>query len=77
MRLTMTNYLDVISSWCYWAIPAWQELQQRYRDSVDFRWKIALMDKIGAPADSGTHGMVLPTQRNVDAFAGDAECKLG
>ena len=49
MRLTMTNYLDVISSWCYWAIPAWQELQQRYRDSVDFRWKIALMDKSALP----------------------------
>ena len=45
----MTNYLDVISSWCYWAIPAWQELQQRYRDSVDFRWKIALMDKSALP----------------------------
>jgi predicted DsbA family dithiol-disulfide isomerase len=45
----MTNYLDVISSWCYWAIPAWQELQQRYRDSVDFRWKIALMDKAALP----------------------------
>ena len=49
MRLTMTNYLDVISSWCYWAIPAWQELQQRYRESVDFRWKIALMDKSALP----------------------------
>jgi predicted DsbA family dithiol-disulfide isomerase len=49
MRLKMTNYLDVISSWCYWAIPAWQELQERYRDSVDFRWKIALMDKAALP----------------------------
>jgi hypothetical protein len=28
-------------------------------------------------ADSGTHRMVLPTQWHVDAFAGDAECKLG
>jgi predicted DsbA family dithiol-disulfide isomerase len=45
----MTNYLDVISSWCYWAIPAWQELQECYRDSVDFRWKIALMDKAALP----------------------------
>ena len=48
MRISMTNYLDVISSWCYWAMPAWQELQQRYRDSVGFRWKIALMDKAGS-----------------------------
>src|SRR5206468_12980352 len=38
-----------ISSWCYRAIPAWQELQQRYRDSVDFHWKIALMDKAALP----------------------------
>jgi predicted DsbA family dithiol-disulfide isomerase len=49
MRLIVTNYLDVISSWCYWAIPAWQELQKRYRDRVDFRWKIALMDKAALP----------------------------
>jgi predicted DsbA family dithiol-disulfide isomerase len=49
MRLLITNYLDVISSWCHWAIPAWQELQARYGDRVDFRWKIALMDKTGLP----------------------------
>ncbi len=49
MRLTVTNYLDVISSWCHWAIPAWQQLQERYRDRVDFTWKIALMDKSGLP----------------------------
>ncbi len=49
MRLTITNYLDVISSWCFWAIPAWQEIQKRYADRVDFRWKIALMDKTGLP----------------------------
>jgi predicted DsbA family dithiol-disulfide isomerase len=49
MRLTVTNYLDVISSWCFWATPAWQELQKRYHDRADFRWKIALMDKSGLP----------------------------
>ncbi len=49
MRLTVTNYLDVISSWCYWAIPAWQELRERYSDRVDFRWKIALMDEAALP----------------------------
>jgi hypothetical protein len=42
-------YLDVISSWCYWAIPAWLELRERYSDRVDFQWKIALMDKTGLP----------------------------
>ncbi len=49
LRLTITNYLDVISSWCFWATPAWQELRERYSDQVEFRWKIALMDKTGLP----------------------------
>jgi predicted DsbA family dithiol-disulfide isomerase len=49
MRLTVTNYLDVISSWCFWATPVWQELQKRYHGRADFRWKIALMDGGGLP----------------------------
>lgn len=49
MRLTVTNYLDVISSWCYWTIPAWQELREHYGARVDFRWKIALMDRAALP----------------------------
>jgi len=31
MRLTITCYLDVISSWCFWDIPAWRELRERYK----------------------------------------------
>ena len=49
MKITVTQYLDVISSWCYWAHPAWLELQSRYRDRVAFQWKIALMDETGMP----------------------------
>ena len=49
MRLTITNYLDVISSWCFWATPAWQQLRDRYSDRADFLWKIALMDETGLP----------------------------
>jgi predicted DsbA family dithiol-disulfide isomerase len=45
-----TLYLEVISSWCFWALPAWSELQKRYKDRVDFNWKIALMDPTGLPA---------------------------
>ncbi|HEV2097155.1 MAG TPA: DsbA family protein, partial [Chthoniobacterales bacterium] len=45
----MTNYLEVISSWCFWAEPAWTELQRRYAGRVDFAWKIALMDASGFP----------------------------
>lgn len=43
MSLKITYYLEVISSWCYWAEPAWTELKQRYATKVEFGWKIALM----------------------------------
>lgn len=49
MRITATNYLDVISSWCFWAEPAWAELKRRYAGKVQFQWKIALMDASGMP----------------------------
>jgi predicted DsbA family dithiol-disulfide isomerase len=55
MRLTVTYYLDVISSWCYWAEPAWAELKKRYQDRVDFQWKIALMDSSGLPTSDEQH----------------------
>lgn len=48
-RLTVTNYIDVVSSWCFWAAPAWRELQERYAGRVHFQWKIALMDAIALP----------------------------
>ncbi|HWW01826.1 MAG TPA: DsbA family protein [Candidatus Acidoferrum sp.] len=41
--LHVTYYLEVISSWCYWAEPAWAELKQRYGGRAEFGWKIALM----------------------------------
>ncbi len=55
MRITVTNYLDVISSWCFWAEPAWAELKKRYDGRVEFQWKIALMDKTGLPATQEQH----------------------
>ncbi|MGZ4982838.1 MAG: DsbA family oxidoreductase [Chthoniobacterales bacterium] len=48
-KITVTNYLEVISSWCFWATPGWTELQKRYAGRVDFTWKIALMDASGFP----------------------------
>src|SRR6185503_3700437 len=48
MSVKITYYLDVTSSWCYWAEPAWTELKQRYaKTPVAFRWKIALLDESG------------------------------
>jgi hypothetical protein len=39
----VTYYLEVISSWCHWAEPAWSELKKRYAGQCEFDWKIALM----------------------------------
>lgn len=45
MNLKITYYLDVTSSWCYWAEPMWAELKQRYAKlPVEFEWQIALLD---------------------------------
>jgi hypothetical protein len=43
--MKVTYYLEVISSWCYWAEPTWKELQARYAGRVEFDWKIALMQR--------------------------------
>ena len=44
MTITVTDYLDVISSWCFWSEPMWAELKRRYDGRIQFQWKIALMD---------------------------------
>ncbi len=50
MRITVTDYLDVVSSWCFWSEPTWAELKKCYNDGrVEFQWKIALMDAAGLP----------------------------
>jgi predicted DsbA family dithiol-disulfide isomerase len=48
MNIKITYYLDVTSSWCYWAEPAWAELKKRYATlPVEFDWQIALLDASG------------------------------
>jgi predicted DsbA family dithiol-disulfide isomerase len=49
MRVTVTSYIDVVSSWCFWSEPTWAELKKRYEGRVEFQWKIALMDPKGLP----------------------------
>jgi predicted DsbA family dithiol-disulfide isomerase len=49
VKISITNYLDVISSWCFWSQPTWAELKRRYSERVTFDWKIALMDASGLP----------------------------
>jgi predicted DsbA family dithiol-disulfide isomerase len=45
--MKITYYLEVLSSWCTWVEPTWDELKTRYAGRVEFEWKIALMN----PAD--------------------------
>jgi predicted DsbA family dithiol-disulfide isomerase len=45
--MKVTYYLEILSSWCHWAEPAWDELKRRYEGRVTFDWRIALMN----PAD--------------------------
>src|SRR5437867_3790238 len=49
MPITVTDYLDVVSSWCFWSEPTWAELKRRYKGRATFQWKIALMDPSGLP----------------------------
>ncbi len=49
MNVKITYYLDVVSSWCHWAEPAWAELEQRYAGHVEFGWKIAQMPAAAYP----------------------------
>src|SRR5262249_4252910 len=48
----ITYYLEVSSSWCYWAEPAWAELKHRYEGKVEFGWKIAQMPAEGYPVSN-------------------------
>jgi len=41
--MKVTYYVEVLSSWCHWAEPAWAELKARYAGRAAFEWRIALM----------------------------------
>ena len=47
--ISVTYYLEVISSWCHWAEPAWAELKRRYDGRAEFGWKIAQMPEAAYP----------------------------
>jgi len=48
--MKVTYFVELLSSWCHWAEPAWADLQSRYRERVNFAWKIALMKPADFPA---------------------------
>src|SRR5438876_52951 len=45
----VTYYLELISSWCHWAEPAWAELKRRYAGRAGFDWKVAQMPESAYP----------------------------
>jgi predicted DsbA family dithiol-disulfide isomerase len=49
--IKVTLFLDVVSSWCYWAEPAWAALQQRFAGRAAFEWKISLVPADAVPPD--------------------------
>lgn len=48
--VAITYYVEVYSSWCHWAEPAWAELKTRYAGRVSFDWRVALMRPEDFPA---------------------------
>jgi predicted DsbA family dithiol-disulfide isomerase len=48
--MKITYFVEMMSSWCYWAEPTWLELKNRYAGRVDFQWKIALMNPEDFPS---------------------------
>jgi predicted DsbA family dithiol-disulfide isomerase len=48
--VTVTLYIEVISSWCFHTEPAWDEVRLRFAGNATFDWRIALMDLGAYPA---------------------------
>lgn len=42
--VTLTYYVEIMSSWCSYVEPVWTRLQENYAGRVAFEWKIALMN---------------------------------
>jgi predicted DsbA family dithiol-disulfide isomerase len=49
--MKITYFVEIFSSWCHWAEPAWAQLKLAYAGRVDFDWKIALMNPGDFPAN--------------------------
>ena len=50
--VTVTYYLEILSSWCHYAEPTWAQLKAHYAGRVDFQWKIALMNPDDFPVST-------------------------
>ncbi len=65
--MQITYYLEVTSSWCFWAEPTWAELKRRYAGRATFQWKTALMDRADFPASHAQYDWFL--QRSAAVMA--------
>lgn len=50
--MKVTYFLEIVSSWCYWAEPTWAELKSRYAGRATFEWKIAQMNVSDYPVSN-------------------------
>lgn len=48
--MKVTYFVEIMSSWCHWAEPAWAQLKAAYAGRVNFQWRIALMRPEDFPA---------------------------
>ena len=48
--VSVTLYLEVVSSWCYHAEAAWDEVRLRFAGDATFDWRVALMEPTAYPA---------------------------
>lgn len=47
--MKVTYFIEIFSSWCHWAEPAWAEVKARYAGRVQFEWRVALMNRRDFP----------------------------
>ncbi|NCA13723.1 MAG: disulfide bond formation protein DsbA [Proteobacteria bacterium] len=48
--VSVTLYLEVVSSWCYHAEAAWDAVRLRFAGDATFDWRVALMEPTAYPA---------------------------
>jgi predicted DsbA family dithiol-disulfide isomerase len=46
MSVRVVYFVEILSSWCHWAEPAWDAVKSRFAGApVEFDWRIALMNR--------------------------------
>lgn len=63
--MKITYYLEVTSSWCFWAEPTWAELKRRYAGRAAFQWKTALMKAEDFPTSHAQYDWFLRRSASV------------